>query len=161
MKNLLIILYIIIFATNIVFAQNDYVLKVGISKIDNIPKEFFGTWSVQATRVYTDDEKRFAISTADLWNLRRSGNVLELRNPVTGAVAEIYLDEVKQKEITFTHNETEGNLKLTDTVIMVVDGNTFTGTNEIELEILRQDAYGKYKKEYKKAKYKLKGAKVL
>ena len=159
MKKLLILFIIVIFAATFVVAAESYVFKAGISKIDNIPKEFFGTWSVKAERVYTDDAKYFAESTLDLWNLRRSGNVLELRNPVTGAVADIYLNDVNGKEITFTHNETEGNVKLKDTVVMIVEGNSFTGINELALEITKQDAYGKYKKEYKKARYKLKGSK--
>ena len=144
-----------------VFAEESFVLKTGISKIDNVPKEFFGTWSVQATRTFTNDEKSFAKDLTNLWNLKRNGNVIELGNPITGATAKVYLNNVEDKEITFTHSEEEGNVKYRDTVIITINGDTFEGINELALEITKKDANGKPKNEYKKATYKIKGFKFL
>ncbi len=159
MKRILLVLLILVLNVIPAFAQDQYVLKAGISKIDSVPKQFFGTWTVQSTRISTDYPKTFATSSIDLWNLRRSGNVIELRNPVTGATAEIYLEDVVNNEIIFTHYEKDGNTKLKDTVRLKLNGNTFVGTNELILETLIEDK-DKFVPIRKQATYTIKGTKV-
>ena len=157
----IIILFLIIFLTGsiTVSAQEGYVLKAKISMINAVPKQFFGTWSVQSVQVSTDSPKTFSKSSLDLWNLRRSGNVIELRNPMTGAVAEIYLNDVNNNDITFSHEQKEENMKLTDTVKLRLNGNTFTGTNELTLK--QKKIYGdQYEIVTKTAKYKIEGQKI-
>lgn len=161
MKKLIITL-IIIFLTGsmTVLAQDNYVLKAGISMINAVPKQFFGTWSVQSVQVSTNSPKTFAKTSLDLWNLRRSGNVIELRNPVTTAVAEIYLEDVTNTEITFTHYEKDGATNLKDTVTLKLNGNTFTGRNEITLKTVRYDDYRRKFEDVKTAVYEIKGSKL-
>lgn len=160
MKRILITVLIIFLTSSItVFAQDSIVLKVGISKINSVPKQFFGTWQVKSTLITTDSPKNFKPSSADMWNLRRSGNVIELRNPMTGAVAEIYLNDVNNNNITFSHEQKEENMKLTDTVKLRLNGNTFTGTNELTLK--QKKIYGdQYEIVTKTAKYKIEGQKI-
>lgn len=160
MKRILITVLIIFLTSSItVFAQDSIVLKAGISKINSVPKQFFGTWQVKSTLITTDSPKNFKPSSADMWNLRRSGNVIELRNPMTGAVAEIYLNDVNNNNITFSHEQKEENMKLTDTVKLRLNGNTFTGTNELTLK--QKKIYGdQYEIVTKTAKYKIEGQKI-
>lgn len=160
MKRILITVLIIFLTSSItVFAQDSIVLKAGISKINSVPKQFFGTWQVKSTLITTDSPKNFKPSSADMWNLRRSGNVIELRNPMTGAVAEIYLNDVNNNNITFSHEQKEENMKLTDTVKLRLNGNTFTGTNELTLK--QKKIYGdQYEIITKTAKYKIEGQKI-
>ena len=160
MKRILITVLIIFLTSSItVFAQDSIVLKAGISKINSVPKQFFGTWQVKSTLITTDSPKNFKPSSADMWNLRRSGNVIELRNPMTGAVAEIYLNDVNNNNITFSHEQKEENMKLTDTVKLRLNGNTFTGTNELTLK--QKKIYGdQYAIVTKTAKYKIEGQKI-
>lgn len=160
MKRILITVLIIFLTSSItVFAQDSMVLKAGISKINSVPKQFFGTWQVKSTLITTDSPKNFKPSSADMWNLRRSGNVIELRNPMTGAVAEIYLNDVNNNDITFSHEQKEENMKLTDTVKLRLNGNTFTGTNELTLK--QKKIYGdQYEIITKTAKYKIEGQKI-
>ncbi len=160
MKRILITVLIIFLTSSItVFAQDSIVLKAGISKINSVPKQFFGTWQVKSTLITTDSPKNFKPSSADMWNLRRSGNVIELRNPMTGAVAEIYLNDVNNNNITFSHEKKEENMKLTDTVKLRLNGNTFTGTNELTLK--QKKIYGdQYEIVTKTAKYKIEGQKI-
>lgn len=160
MKKLLITVLILFLTSSItVFAQDSIVLKAGISKINSVPKQFFGTWQVKSTLISTDSPKNFKPSSADMWNLRRSGNVIELRNPMTGAVAEIYLNDVNNNDITFSHEQKEDNMKLTDTVKIRLNGNTFTGTNELTLK--QKKIYGdQYEIVTKTAKYKIEGQKI-
>lgn len=160
MKRILITVLIIFLTSSItVFAQDSIVLKAGISKINSVPKQFFGTWQVKSTLITTDSPKNFKPSSADMWNLRRSGNVIELRNPMTGAVAEIYLNDVNNNNITFSHEQKEENMKLTDTVKLRLNGNTFAGTNELTLK--QKKIYGdQYEIVTKTAKYKIEGQKI-
>lgn len=162
MKKILILFLIILLTGTItVSAQESYVLKAKISMINSVPKQFFGTWSVKSSLVSTDNPKTFATNSLDTWNLRRSGNVIELRNPVTAAVAEIYLDDVNDNEITFTHYEKEENTTIKDSVTLLLNGNTFTGTNEIILTTVRYDEYHRRKvTEIKSAIYEIKGSKL-
>ena len=162
MKKIIILFLIILFTGSItVLAQDNIVLKAGISMINAVPKQFFGTWSVQSTQISTNSPKTFAKTSLDIWNLRRSGNVIELRNPVTSAVAEIYLEDVKDSEIVFTHYEKEGYTNVKDTVRLKLDGDTFTGTNELTLHTVRYDEFKKKYEDIKTAVYELKGSKVM
>lgn len=130
--------------------------------INAVPKQFFGTWSVESVQMSTDSPKTFSKGSIDIWNLRRSGNVIELRNPVTAAVAEIYLDDVKGNEVSFTHYEKDGNQELRDTVRLNLSEDTFVGTNELVLKTTRYDEYHRRKViETKTAIYDIKGRKIL
>ncbi len=161
MKKIIILFLIILFTGSItVLAQDNIVLKASISMINAVPKQFFGTWSVQSTQISTNSPKTFAKTSLDIWNLRRSGNVIELRNPVTSAVAEIYLEDVTDSEIVFTHYEKEGYTNVKDTVRLKLNGDTFTGTNELTLHTVRYDEYRKKYEDIKTAVYELKGSKV-
>lgn len=161
MKKIIILFLIILLTGSItVSAHDNVVLKAGISMINAVPKQFFGTWSVQSTQISTNSPKTFAKTSVDLWNLRRSGNVIELRNPVTTAVAEIYLEDVTESEISFTHYEKEGYTNVKDTVHLKLNGDTFTGTNELTLTTIRYDEYRKKYEDVKTAVYELKGSKV-
>ena len=161
MNRILLLVIVLFFNSITVSAQeNNFVLKAEISKINYVPKQFFGTWSVLSTRTSTDSEKTFAQQSVDLWNLRRSGNVIELRNPVTTAVAEIYLEDVTDKEIVFTHYEKDGNTLLKDTVKLTIGKDTFVGTNIIKLETRSKDSEGRPVLKTKYATYNLKGTKV-
>ena len=142
-------------------ADEKYVLKGTVSKIDMVPKELFGSWQVVSELEETNSPKNFKKNTADFWNLRRSGNVIELRNPMTGAIAEVYLHDVSYRDVTFYHTQNDGNYKVTDTVSIKlnVDGTTFTGENTIILEqLIEEDT--RYIIQNKKAVYKLYGRKV-
>ncbi len=160
-KLFLLILLFCIFLPYTVNADNRYVLKGTVSKIDMVPKELFGSWQVTSELEETNYPKIFKKNTADFWNLRRSGNVIELRNPMTGAVAEVYLQDIGYRDVTFYHTQKEGKYKVTDTVSIKlnVDGTTFTGENTIILEqLIEEDT--RYIIETRKAVYKLYGRKV-
>ena len=161
MKKISLLFFILLLTSSItVFAQDNIVLKAGISMINAVPKQFFGTWSVQSTQISTNSPKSFAKNSHDLWNLRRSGNVIELRNPVTSAVAEIYLEDVNDSEITFTHYDKEGYTRIKDTVRLKLYGDTFTGINELTLHTIRYDEYRKKYEDIKTAVYEIKGSKI-
>lgn len=110
-------------------------LKAGIAKIDALPNSFWGSWRVLAKVDKQTGSINFRPQTIDIWNLSRVGDVINLNNPFTGASASVKLDYVEGNIIRFTKTgEYDRNKKLTDTVDLKLNGNTFTGINYITLE---------------------------
>lgn len=124
------------FALVSVFAQ-DMVLKTGVS-LDKIPKEFYGTWRVSSKRTSTNNQGIFKENNVDLWNLSRSGNVITLDNPFSGAHASIMVDEVDGGFIKFKKVGDYDNQKLTDTVRLILGKDTFKGTNSLKLDTVSE-----------------------
>lgn len=110
-------------------------LQAGVSKIDMLPDAFFGSWRVVAKiDKMTGGSVNFRPQTVDLWNLSRSGDVINLNNPFTGASASVKLNYVEGNIIRFTKTGDYDNKKLTDTVDLKLDGDSFTGINSLKLE---------------------------
>lgn len=110
-------------------------LKAGISTVDSIPNSFYGSWRVVAKLDKQSGSAYFKPQAVDFWNLSRTGNVIYLENPFSGANATVKLDYVDGNLIRFTKTEDyDGNKKLTDTVDLKLNGDKFTGVNYITLE---------------------------
>ena len=134
-------------------------LKTGISLVEDVPKSFYGNWRVQAKIDKQSGDLYFKPITVDLWNLSRTGDVINLNNPFTGASASVKLDYVDGNIIRFTKSgEYDGNKKLTDTVDLKLDGDTFTGVNYLTLETFSTHDNSLIKKD--SAIYILKGEKI-
>lgn len=110
------------------------ILQAGVSKVDMLPDDFFGSWRVVAKIDKQSGSIYFKSNTIDLWNLSRNGDVINLNNPFTGASASVKLDYVEGNIIRFTKTGDYDNKKLTDTVDLKLDGDTFTGINSLKLE---------------------------
>lgn len=110
-------------------------LKAGISTVDSIPNSFYGSWRVVAKLDKQSGSAYFKPQAVDFWNLSRTGNVIYLENPFSGANATVKLDYVDGNLIRFTKTgDYDGNKKLTDTVDLKLNGDKFTGVNYITLE---------------------------
>lgn len=127
---LLILLCFLLMNTNI-FAET---LHTGISKVELIPESFYGSWRVVAKIDKQTNGIYFKPQTIDLWNLSRTGDVINLNNPFTGASATVKVDYVEGNLIRFTKIGEYDNKKLTDTVDLKINGDTFTGINTLSLE---------------------------
>jgi len=133
-------------------------LKTGIS-IESVPETFYGNWRVLAKIDKQSGDINFKPQTADFWNLSRTGDVINLNNPFTGANASVKLDYVEGNLIRFTKTgEYDGNKILTDTVDLKLSGDTFTGINYLTLETF--SIYDKKLIKKDTALYILKGEKV-
>lgn len=111
------------------------ILKAGISTVDSIPNSFYGSWRVVAKLDKQSGSAYFKPQAVDFWNLSRTGNVIYLENPFSGANATVKLDYVDGNLIRFTKTgDYDGNKKLTDTVDLKLNGDKFTGVNYITLE---------------------------
>jgi hypothetical protein len=109
-------------------------LQAGVSKVDMLPDDFFGSWRVVAKIDKQSGSIYFKPKTVDLWNLSKHGNVINLNNPFTGASASVKLDYVEGNIIRFTKTGNYDNKLLTDTVDLKLNGDTFTGINTLKLE---------------------------
>jgi len=157
MKKLLLLISIFILGASCVFAAETYVLKAGIS-LDKIPKEFYGTWRVSSQLLSTNTDGLFKENNVDLWNLSRSGDVITLDNPFSGAKASITIDEVSDKLIKFKKVGDYDSKKLTDSVQLSLGKDTFTGTNNLKMDTISELDGHVLKSEW--ATYKLTGEKI-
>ena len=92
-KKILSLFIILSFAMTTAIASENYTLKSGISVLDNIPKQFYGTWRVTSELISTNNEAVFKQKNIDLWNISRTEDVITLDNPFSGAKASITIDE--------------------------------------------------------------------
>ncbi|MDR1167930.1 MAG: hypothetical protein LBK53_03435 [Heliobacteriaceae bacterium] len=113
-----------------------YILKTGISIVDQVPDSFYGMWRVTARLADTSSPQTFKPTSVDLWNLSRAGDVINLSNPFTGASASITVSSVNNNIIRFSKTGNYDNKRLTDTVEIKLDGERFTGVNGFTLETL-------------------------
>lgn len=112
------------------------VFTTGISIIEQVPQNFFGTWRVKSVLLSTDSPTNFKKKNLDIWNLSRYGDVINLRNPFSGAEASVTLNFAENSFICFTKTSNYEGKKLTDTVKIVIDGDVFSGENKILVETL-------------------------
>ena len=115
------------------------VLNAGISIDEEVPAELMGTWRVASKLEATDAPKNFKNSGVDIWNLSKTGNVINLCNPVTGAQASVRVEYVKNSTVRFTKEGNYDNQILTDTVEITLSGNKFTGKNYLSLKTFSAD----------------------
>ena len=117
-----------------------------------------GTWRVAAVLKDTDSPQNFKNMSVDIWNLSRTNDVITLSNPFTGASASINVSYVNKNTIKFTKVGDYDNQRLTDSVEITINGNSFTGKNYLKL-VTYSGADNSVQSE-KTALYVLKGEKI-
>lgn len=160
---LIVLLSSVLFVQSISYAGNMnnrlcYTLKTGISMEEQVPNGFMGTWRVSSKLLDNGGSPIFKQTGIDLWNLSRTGHVINLTNPFTGASASIRVNYVDGNSIKFTKQGDNDNKILTDTVEIKLEGDRFTGVNIIKLETLSEVDKSVIKTET--AKYSLVGEKI-
>ena len=134
-------------------------MTAGVSKVEMVPNSFYGSWRVIAKiDKQSSNGVYFKPQTVDLWNLSREGDVINLNNPFTGASASVTVDYVDGNIIRFTKTGEYDNKKLTDTVDLKLNGDTFTGINSLTLETFSIRDKSLIKKDT--ATYVLRGEKI-
>lgn len=134
MKKIFLIIFIFLCAAGIqAVAEDAPVLKAGVSLEKRVPNTLMGTWRVAAALKETDSPQNFKKSSVDIWNLSRTGDVINLSNPFTGASASITVNYVNKNTVKFTKIGDYDNQKLTDCVEITISGGSFTGVNTLSL----------------------------
>ena len=116
------------------FAVDTPTLNAGISISEQIPPALMGVWRVVSKLKTTDSPSTFKKSGVDIWNLSKTGDVINLSNPFTGAEASVNVEFVKNNTVRFTKEGNYDNQKLVDTVEMTLSGNKFGGVNYLSLK---------------------------
>lgn len=135
----------LIFFSLLVFHTSQFIakaettmLQAGVS-VNKVPVGFYGTWRVTSRLISANNSERFKENNIDLWNLSRSGNVITLDNPFSGAHASITVDVVNGNYLKFRKTGNFDNQKLTDVVELKLGKETFTGTNSIKLDTISEE----------------------
>ena len=130
------VLYIFAFLSlffPVVNAKEDTVLNAGIS-VNEVPQIFFGSWRVSAELDESNSYGTFKPKSADIWTLSRTGNVITLANPFSGAEAQILIKTVEGNLIIFSKESPYDNKVLTDTVAIRLEKKSFSGINTLSLK---------------------------
>lgn len=104
--------------------------------VEMVPDGFFGTWRVSSKLIETDSPETFKQKGVDLWNLSAQNDVIILCNPFSGASAKISIKNAGKTFIEFSKTGKYEDKILTDKVSINMEGDSFTGVNEIKLETL-------------------------
>lgn len=151
----ILLIFVLLFGLNVTAET----LSAGVSKVEMVPNSFYGSWRVTAKiDKQSSNGVYFKPQTVDLWNLSREGSVINLNNPFTGASAYVTVDYVDGNIIRFTKTGEYDNKKLTDTVDLKLNGDTFTGINSLTLETFSNVDKSLIKKDT--AMYVLRGEKI-
>ena len=137
---------------------DENVFQVGVSYVERVPSNFFGTWRVKSTLAETNSPSNFKQKNIDIWNISKDGNVVNIRNPFSGAQASVNLNYADSSTINFTKTSNYEGKRLTDTVKITIDGDSFSGENIILLETLSNVDNSVIKTA--KATYRLNGEKI-
>lgn len=145
----------LMFIPAISFAEST-TFTAGISMNKQVPSALMGTWRVTSVLQDTDSPVNFQKAGVDIWNLSKTGDVITLSNPFTGASASISVSYVNQNTVRFSKEGNYDKQKLTDTVEITLNGNSFQGKNYLKLETIENGVITKAKT----ASYVLRGEKI-
>lgn len=130
MKVFLSFLLLLIFT----LPSNATIIEGGVA-IEQVPKNIFGSWRVNATLDRTNSPTTFKPQSIDFWNMSRVENNLILENPMSGANSTVSIKTVEGNLLVFSKKTPYDNNKvLTDTVTIRLNKNDFSGINDLKLE---------------------------
>ena len=133
-------------------------LQASISA-DYVPKELFGNWRVEAKLENTNSLTRFKPQSIDTWYLSRNNDLITLHNPYSKINATISVKTVENNLIVFSKKSSyDDNKLLTDIVTIRIEGNKFSGINEVKLETF--SFVDNHLMKTENALYRIKGEKI-
>ena len=132
------------------------VIVGNVSMTDKVPDEFFGDWKVVSYCTKSTDKEYFGSTSVDIWTLKRTGDTITLMNPLSGARADVTVDDVKGNTVKFEKKTYYPDEESTETPILTLQGDNFTGVDKISIKTFKD---GKLiKEDY--VEYKVKGTKI-
>ncbi len=142
--------------TSVLANSGGITIRGSISLSDSVPSGFYGCWKVSSVRVKTTNPNAFGKYGSDLWNLSKSGDVITLSNPVSGASASVLVSEVNGNTVKFSKVSKDVDEESIETPILTLDGDNFSGIDKI---VIRNYKNGKFVSE-DSVEYQVKAVKV-
>lgn len=132
------------------------VIVGNISMTDKVPSEFFGDWKVVSYCTQSTDKEYFGSKSVDIWRLSRKGDTITLTNPLSGARAEVEVNDVKGNTVKFEKRSYYPDEESVETPILTLQNDNFTGVDKISIKTFEN---GKLiKEDY--VEYKVKGTRI-
>ena len=127
---------------------NAAVIEGSVAMTDRVPNELYGDWRVVATLVKSTNQNMFDTKSLDIWTLSRQGDIITLRNPLSGAKADI--------TVKFEKRSSYPDEVSIETPILTINGDYFTGVDRINIKTFKD---GKLiKEDY--VEYQVRGTKI-
>ncbi len=132
------------------------VIVGNISLTDNVPTEFFGDWKVVSVCTKSTNTEYFDSTSVDIWRLTRNGDTITLTNPMSGARADVQVNDVKGNTVKFEKKSYFPDEESIETPILTLQGDNFFGVDKISIKTYKN---GKLiKEDY--VEYKVKGTRI-
>ena len=132
------------------------VIQGNISMSDRVPTEFFGDWRVVSICTKSTNKEYFDSKSMDIWTITRRGDVITLANPLSGARADVTVNDVKGKTVKFEKRTSFPDEESLETPILTIQGDNFTGVDKISIKTFKD---GKLiKEDY--VEYQVRGTKL-
>ncbi len=129
----IILNFIILIFTAIMPCQAEMITGA-IEMTDKVPKEFYGDWKVVSVCTKTTNKDLFDSTSVDIWTLTRNKDVITLMNPLSGARADITVNDVKGKTVKFEKRTNYPDEESLETPILTIQGDNFTGVDRISIK---------------------------
>ena len=135
MKKLFVL--IISFVCILITPVHAMVIEGNVSMSDKVPEELFGSWKVASVCTKATDKELIGTKSLDLWVLGRIGQVISLSNPLSGAKADISVNDVKGQTVKFEKRGLYPDEESVETPILTLQGDKFFGTDTIVIKTYR------------------------
>lgn len=154
MKKILLIIISVIYLCAI--NAKAEVIEGSVAMSDKVPKEFFGDWKVVSVCTKSTNKEFFDSKSLDIWTLKRYGDNITLMNPLSGARADITVNDVKGQTVKFEKKTYFHDEESIETPILTLQGDNFTGIDKISIKTFKD---GKLiKEDY--VEYQVRGTKI-
>lgn len=154
MKKILLIILNFIFILTL--SCNAEVIEGSVAMSDKVPQGFFGDWKVISVCTKSTDKSLYNTKSMDIWTLSRQGDVITLRNPLSGARADITVDDVTGKTVKFEKRSYFPDEESIEIPILTLQGDNFSGVDKITIRTFKD---GKLiKEDY--VEYEVRGTKI-
>ena len=150
------ILFILLSLMCMILPVNAEIITGSVAMSDKVPEEFFGSWKVVSVCTHSTNKEYFGSHSLDLWTLSRMGDVVRLSNPMSGAIADVSVSDVKGQTVKFEKRTNYPDEESIETPILTLQDDKFSGIDKI---VIRTFKDGKLiKEDY--VEYKVKGTKI-
>lgn len=150
------ILLLLMFLCVLILPSFATVIVGNVSITDKVPTEFFGDWKVVSICTKSTNKDYFDTTSVDIWRLTRSGNSIILENPMSGARAQVEVNDIKGNTVKFEKKTYYPDEESLETPILTLQGDNFVGVDKISIKTFNN---GKLiKEDY--VEYKVKGTRI-